>query len=102
MLHGRKPLMMNMPVKKGCVWVDLGGGTASNVEFFSKSIKDWFGAVYVVDLTPSLVEVARKKVKAKGWTNVFVEEGDATSWHLPLPYSDGTETQADLGPIKQR
>merc|ERR1711985_192009 len=48
MLHGRKPLMMKMPVEKDCVWVDLGGGTASNVEFFSKSIKDWFKAVYVV------------------------------------------------------
>ena len=49
------------------MWVDLGGGTASNVEFFSKSIKDWFKAVYVVDLTPSLVKVAKKRVEDNKW-----------------------------------
>ena len=60
--------MMNMPVSKGCVWVDLGGGTASNVEFFSKSVMtDWFASVHVVDLTPSLVEVAKKRVEDNKW-----------------------------------
>mmetsp|Transcript_10051 Transcript_10051/g.25834 ORF Transcript_10051/g.25834 Transcript_10051/m.25834 type:complete len:257 (-) Transcript_10051:98-868(-) len=80
MLHGRKPLMMRMPVSKGCVWVDLGGGTASNVEFFAKSIQsDWFEAVYVVDLTPSLVKVAKKRVEDNGWGGkVNVILGDAT------------------------
>lgn len=60
--------MMNMPVKKGCVWVDLGGGTASNVEFFGKSVMtDWFKSVHVVDLTPSLVRVAKKRVEDNNW-----------------------------------
>ena len=60
--------MMNMPVKKGCVWVDLGGGTASNVEFFGKSVMtDWFKSVHVVDLTPSLVRVAKKRVEDNKW-----------------------------------
>ena len=60
--------MMKMPVQKGCIWVDLGGGTASNVEFFSKSVMtDWFNKVYVVDLTPSLVKVAKKRVEDNKW-----------------------------------
>ena len=37
------------------------------MEFFSKSIKDWFKAVYVVDLTPSLVKVAKKRVEDNKW-----------------------------------
>lgn len=84
MLHGRKPLMLKMPVNKGCVWVDLGGGTASNVEYFSKSIsKDWFSAVYVVDLTPSLVKVAKKRVEDNNWgSKVQIVLGDATDPNL--------------------
>mmetsp|Transcript_9481 Transcript_9481/g.26967 ORF Transcript_9481/g.26967 Transcript_9481/m.26967 type:complete len:200 (-) Transcript_9481:92-691(-) len=80
MLHGRKPLMMKMPVQKGCVWVDLGGGTASNVEFFSKSVMtDWFDKVYVVDLTPSLAKVAKKRVADNKWGGkVEIILGDAT------------------------
>ena len=63
---------------QGCVWVDLGGGTASNVEFFSKGL-DWFDRVVVVDLTPSLVKVAKKRVEDNGWTGkVDVLLGDAT------------------------
>eukprot|EP00215_Chloropicon_roscoffensis_P010383 CAMPEP_0196643582 /NCGR_PEP_ID=MMETSP1085-20130531/6007_1 /TAXON_ID=41879 ORGANISM="Pycnococcus sp, Strain CCMP1998" /NCGR_SAMPLE_ID=MMETSP1085 /ASSEMBLY_ACC=CAM_ASM_000807 /LENGTH=258 /DNA_ID=CAMNT_0041973067 /DNA_START=27 /DNA_END=803 /DNA_ORIENTATION=+ len=84
MLHGRKPLMMNMPVKKGCVWVDLGGGTASNVEFFGKSVMtDWFKSVHVVDLTPSLVRVAKKRVEDNNWGGkVNIILGDATDPNL--------------------
>jgi S-adenosylmethionine-diacylgycerolhomoserine-N-methlytransferase len=38
--------------------------------------------VYVVDLTPSLLAIARQRCRDEGWTNVTVLEGDAT--HLPL------------------
>lgn len=34
MLHGRKPMMLNMPAPKDGVWVDLGGGTGANMEYF--------------------------------------------------------------------
>ncbi|GHP08431.1 hypothetical protein PPROV_000717000 [Pycnococcus provasolii] len=100
-LWGRRPMLAacaaRLEGKSNLVWVDMGGGTGENVALMAEFIDlSAFSAIYVVDLTPSLVEVARKKVKAKGWTNVFVEEGDATSWHLPLHYSDGTETKADL------
>eukprot|EP00976_Prorocentrum_cordatum_P064952 1177707-Prorocentrum_minimum.AAC.2 len=57
MLHGRKPLVKAMPANKGDVWVDLGGGTGSNLEFFGANIND-FKKVVVVDLTPSLVQVS--------------------------------------------
>jgi betaine lipid synthase len=41
---------------------------------------DKFKAIYVVDLCHSLCEVAKAKVKAKGWKNVFVVEGDACTF----------------------
>mmetsp|Transcript_19627 Transcript_19627/g.42900 ORF Transcript_19627/g.42900 Transcript_19627/m.42900 type:complete len:271 (-) Transcript_19627:1349-2161(-) len=81
MLHGRKPLVKAMPANKGDVWVDLGGGTGSNLEFFGENIKA-FKKVIVVDLTPSLVEVAKERVEAKKWTNVDVVLGDATDTKL--------------------
>eukprot|EP00959_Pyramimonas_sp_CCMP1952_P208570 4363150-Pyramimonas_sp.AAC.1 len=81
MLHGRKPLVKAMPANKGDVWVDLGGGTGSNLEFFGANIND-FKKVVVVDLTPSLVQVAKERVKAKKWANVDVVLGDATDQKL--------------------
>lgn len=56
MLHGRKPMVDNMPATEGAVWVDLGGGTGANLEFFGPGINS-FKQVVVVDLTPSLVQV---------------------------------------------
>jgi hypothetical protein len=34
MLHGRLPMIEAMPAPQGAVWVDLGGGTGSNLEYF--------------------------------------------------------------------
>eukprot|EP00192_Tetraselmis_astigmatica_P018193 CAMPEP_0117657672 /NCGR_PEP_ID=MMETSP0804-20121206/5455_1 /TAXON_ID=1074897 /ORGANISM="Tetraselmis astigmatica, Strain CCMP880" /LENGTH=256 /DNA_ID=CAMNT_0005464141 /DNA_START=144 /DNA_END=914 /DNA_ORIENTATION=+ len=90
MLHGRKPMVSNMPVKKGDVWVDMGGGTGSNVEYFRECM-DVFEKVVVVDLTPSLVKVAKQRVEENGWTGkVEVVEGDATDPLLPGLPDSGT------------
>jgi betaine lipid synthase len=44
---------------------------------------DRFKAVYVVDLCHSLCEQAKQKVKAKGWKNVHIVEGDACTFRPP-------------------
>jgi betaine lipid synthase len=49
-----------------------------------------FKAIYLVDLSPSLCEVARKRFAQHKWTNVHVECVDANEFKLP----DGTK--ADL------
>jgi len=72
------------------VYVDLGGGTGENIDMMSEYLPlDRFKAVYVVDLCHSLCEQAKLKVKAKGWKNVHVVEGDACAFTPP-------EGQADL------
>jgi hypothetical protein len=38
MLHGRLPMVRAMPAPKNGVWVDMGGGTASNLEFFGENL----------------------------------------------------------------
>lgn len=42
-----------------------------------------FKAVYLIDLSPSLCEVARKRFAAKKWPNVHIICADATAFSLP-------------------
>lgn len=40
------------------VWVDVGGGTARNLEFFAlKTVRQFFAKIYIVDVSRSLLEV---------------------------------------------
>mmetsp|Transcript_24062 Transcript_24062/g.57307 ORF Transcript_24062/g.57307 Transcript_24062/m.57307 type:complete len:259 (-) Transcript_24062:236-1012(-) len=90
MLHGRKPMVSNIPFSPGAVWVDMGGGTGSNVEYFRECL-DSFDKIVVVDLTPSLVAVAEERVKRNGWEDrVKVLQGDATDPLLPGLPAAGT------------
>lgn len=64
LLHARPALLEAFPLKKGggMVWVDIGGGTARNLEFFTPElIRSHFKAIYVVDISASLLEIAKKR-----------------------------------------
>jgi S-adenosylmethionine-diacylgycerolhomoserine-N-methlytransferase len=82
LLKGREDLWAAIDVPEGGVWVDLGGGTGANLEHFGPAIAK-LRQVYVVDLSPSLLEVAEKRIESHGWTNVEPVEGDATTWQPP-------------------
>lgn len=82
LLHGRSLLYSSLPCPKGGIWVDLGGGTGSNLDEIGPRIKD-FKKVYLVDLTPSLVEVAKQRIADRGWTNVEAVIADVTEWAPP-------------------
>ncbi|KAI0509042.1 hypothetical protein F5B22DRAFT_369326 [Xylaria bambusicola] len=66
------------------VWVDIGGGTGWNIEAMSQfvNVSTFFDSVYLVDFSPSLCEVARKRFARLGWTNVKVICQDARKFHL--------------------
>ncbi|KAI8800744.1 hypothetical protein BJ742DRAFT_840202 [Cladochytrium replicatum] len=70
-------------------WVDIGGGTGENVERMNQffPIRN-FDRVYVVDITPSLCEVARKRFERLGWTNVRVLCMDAEKFEVPKDDGD--------------
>lgn len=67
------------------VWFDIGGGTGYNIEIMDKfvegGIDEFFEHVYLVDLSPSLCEVARDRVDRFGWKNVSVLCQDARAMH---------------------
>ena len=79
LLQGRRGLFSSIGVPKDGVWVDMGGGTGSNQELIGPRIAD-ARRVYIVDLSHSLLEVARRRITRHGWRNVETAEADATTF----------------------
>jgi len=79
LLKGRDKLFAAIDVPEGGTWVDMGGGTGANLEHLGGRIEK-LDKVYVVDLSPSLLEVARKRIAQRGWTNVEAVQADATGY----------------------
>nr|XP_018260370.1 betaine lipid synthase [Kwoniella dejecticola CBS 10117]OBR82528.1 betaine lipid synthase [Kwoniella dejecticola CBS 10117] len=66
------------------IWVDLGGGTGWNIEKMDEYLPlSYFDAIYLIDLCEPLLEVARARIKARGWKNVHVLCQDASNFVLP-------------------
>ncbi|CAK7198564.1 hypothetical protein SEUCBS139899_001227 [Sporothrix eucalyptigena] len=70
------------PTKR--IWVDVGGGTGWNIEAMAAyvDVPVFFSSVYLVDFSPSLCAVARKRFARLGWTNVHVICEDARKFRL--------------------
>jgi len=79
LLQGRREMWSSIDVPAGGRWIDLGGGTGSNLEYFSADAPiGQLERVYVVDLAESLLSVAKKRSRDRGWENVEVVAADAT------------------------
>lgn len=78
-LHGRKELIEALPMPAGGVWVDLGGGTGSSLAYAGERLAA-LKRVYIVDLSPSLLAVARGRIEEMRWDNVRTVEADAISY----------------------
>ncbi|KAI0422748.1 hypothetical protein F5X98DRAFT_369550 [Xylaria grammica] len=65
-------------------WVDIGGGTGWNIEAMSQfvDVPTFFDSVYLVDFSPSLCEVARRRFARLGWVNVKIVCQDARKFRL--------------------
>jgi hypothetical protein len=64
LLHARPALMEAFPLKKegGMIWIDIGGGTARNLEFFTVDvIRKYFKKIVIVDISASLLEMAQRR-----------------------------------------
>ncbi|KAL9106848.1 MAG: hypothetical protein Q9227_008181 [Pyrenula ochraceoflavens] len=62
----------------------FGGGTGWNIEQMANfvPVAEFFAAVYLVDLSPSLCNIARNRFNRLGWKNVHVVCEDARSFRL--------------------
>lgn len=87
LLKGREELWKALPKPEGGVWVDMGGGTGANLENFGDDINR-LSKVYLVDLSSSLLQVARDRCRQRGWTNVECVEADATKFRPPEGHAD--------------
>ncbi|KAK1755234.1 hypothetical protein QBC47DRAFT_212254 [Echria macrotheca] len=74
------------------IWVDVGGGTGWNIEAMGEflDVPEFFSSVYLVDFSPSLCEVARKRFSRLGWSNVHVICEDARKFRLEDYESDAS------------
>jgi len=79
MLRGREDVYGVIDAPAGGVWIDMGGGTASNLEYLGERIAT-LKKVYVVDLAGSMLAVARRRAERRGWTNVETVEADVTTF----------------------
>jgi S-adenosylmethionine-diacylgycerolhomoserine-N-methlytransferase len=84
MLHGREDLMAALEFPEGGLWIDVGAGTGSNAELLGDRLGR-LGRAVLLDLCPPLLDVARRRVAERGWTNVLPVEADATTWRSEEP-----------------
>ncbi|KAL4804623.1 hypothetical protein BDV18DRAFT_165983 [Aspergillus unguis] len=85
LLQGRREMLamvaaqLRSKPKSERVWIDIGGGTGWCIEAMAAvvNVPDFFSHVYLVDLSPSLCEVARQRFRRLGWKNVHVVCEDA-------------------------
>ncbi|KAK0930277.1 hypothetical protein LTS16_002192 [Friedmanniomyces endolithicus] len=83
------------------IWVDVGGGTGWNIEHMQEQldVQTFFHAVYLVDFSTSLCEIARERFKRLGWKNVHVVCEDARIFRLSAYEAgvDGTKRDFSIG-----
>lgn len=87
LLPGRQQLFADLPVPDGGTWIDMGAGTGSNAEFLAERLPRLAG-YYMVDLSASLLEVARGRIAERGWSNVHVAQADVTTYTPPCGAAD--------------
>jgi S-adenosylmethionine-diacylgycerolhomoserine-N-methlytransferase len=87
LLRGRQEMYDRLEVPAGGVWVELGGGTGSNLEFLGDRIQQ-LSKVYVVDLSKSLLEVARRRASQRNWRHVEAVIADAATFRPPDGHAD--------------
>jgi S-adenosylmethionine-diacylgycerolhomoserine-N-methlytransferase len=82
LLHGREEMMRALPLQPGQTLLDMGGGTGANIEALGDKLPA-MKQVTVVDLCGPLLETAKQRVAARGWTNVDTAHADVTLYEHP-------------------
>lgn len=82
LLHGRSEMIDALDLQPGMRVIEVGGGTARNLEFYADLIAS-LESVEVVDLCGPLLEQARKRCER--WPNVHLTEGDAATFKPEKP-----------------
>ena len=85
----RRESRLALGIQRGDRVLDLACGTGANLAHLRELVGDE-GRVVGVDLTPAMLDVARKRIARHGWKHVEVYEADAAQ----LPFADGSFDKA--------
>jgi ubiquinone/menaquinone biosynthesis C-methylase UbiE len=69
-------------LRRGDTVVDVACGTGQNFPLIEEAIGPE-GRIVGVDLTDAMLDQARQRVEARGWSNVTLVQGDATEFEFP-------------------
>ncbi len=89
LLPGRRELIELLRLRPEQSWVDLGGGTGSNLDLIPSVVTD-LSHVSVVDLSASLLQQARMRIQHHDWTHVETVHADATQFEPAAPVDVAT------------
>jgi demethylmenaquinone methyltransferase/2-methoxy-6-polyprenyl-1,4-benzoquinol methylase len=78
----RKQAVAALALREGDSVVEVGCGTGLNFPYLTQAIGET-GKLIGVDLTDSMLEEARGKVRRKRWRNVELVESDAAAYAFP-------------------
>lgn len=78
----RRDTIASLGLGPGDLVVELGCGTGLNFEYVQRRIGPQ-GKIIGVDLTDAMLDVAKARVAAKGWTNVELVQADIAEWDMP-------------------
>lgn len=78
----RKETIASLGLRPGNVVVELGCGTGLNFQYVQRQIGP-SGKLIGVDLTDSMLDVARLRVARERWTNVELLQADIADWEMP-------------------
>ena len=84
LLKGRREMLEALPWQelRGGARIDLGAGTGANIEFVAADAAT-LSAVHLVDLSESLLGIAKKRIARHGWEHVHTKISDATTFAPP-------------------
>jgi len=80
----RRTAVQRLALRPGDRALDLGCGTGLSLPLLREAVGGT-GVVYGVELSPDMLERARARVKAAGWSNVVLMEANAETFELPEP-----------------
>lgn len=84
LLHGRDELFGKLPIPDDGVWVDLGAGTGENAVRLGEKLGR-LRRGYLVDLCPSLLREAERRIRQHGWQHLESRLSDACEFSPPVP-----------------
>lgn len=89
----RRDTISALALQPGDTVVELGCGTGLNFGYVQQAIGP-AGKIIGVDLTDSMLDVARDRVAREKWTNVALVRADLASWEFPSGISGAYSTLA--------